>query len=383
MGAGANRVDALAGPRKIVHVDMDAFYASVEQRDRPELRGQPVVVAWTRRRGRRLRGVVRGAQVRRPLGDGRASPRSGSARRRSSCRPTSTRYREVSRQVRAIFLRHTDAGRAAVARRGLPRRHREQAGLADRHRDRARRSAREIREETGLTASAGVAPNKFLAKIASDWKKPDGLFVIRPAARSRRSSRRCRSARLPGVGKATGGVLAALGIATVGDLAALRRRASSSAASAASVVRLHELAHGIDEHPVVPDRPTRSISAEDTFERDLPLDGARSRARSRRRERVWAAAEPQASASGGRSRVKLKTADFRIAHPAARRRPRRPRAADELAAARAPRCAGRAELPRRRRATASPASGSRTSLDERGADAARAFEARPIRRTRT
>jgi DNA polymerase-4 len=166
------------GPRKIIHVDMDAFYASVEQRDDPGLRGRPVVVAW---RGDRSVVCAASYEARR-FGVRSAMP----ARRAERLCPDAvfvppdfTRYRAVSRQVRAIFLRHTplveplslDEAYLDVTEplSDLP----SATAIA--------RSIRaEIRAETGLVASAGVAPNKFLAKIASDWRKPDGLFVIRP-----------------------------------------------------------------------------------------------------------------------------------------------------------------------------------------------------------
>ncbi len=133
----------------------------------------------------------------------------------------------------------------------------------------ARAIREQIRAELNLTASAGVAPNKFLAKIASDWKKPDGLFVIQPDDVDSFLSP-LPVGRLPGIGKVTEEKLKTLAIQTVADLrkmelATLERRFGRYG------VRLYELARGIDESEVIPDRPTQSISAEDTFEQDMPL----------------------------------------------------------------------------------------------------------------
>src|SRR5499427_4052386 len=164
--------------RKIVHIDMDAFYASVEQRDDPQLRGKPVIVAWKSNRS-----VVCAASYEaRKCGVRSAMP---AVRAERLCPegvfipPDFTRYRAVARQTREIFKRHTDLVEplsldeayldVSLNKNGLPT-----ATLV------ARTIREQIRRELNLTASAGVAPNKFLAKIASDWKKPDGLFVIQP-----------------------------------------------------------------------------------------------------------------------------------------------------------------------------------------------------------
>src|SRR5438445_5516386 len=164
--------------RKIIHVDMDAFYASVEQRDDPRLRGKPVIVAWQGNRS-----VVCAAWYQaRSFGVHSAMP---AVRAERLCplaifvAPDFTRYRAVSRSVWEIFKRHTDLieplslDEAYLGvtgnKTGLPT-----ATLV------ARTIREQIRQELNLTASAGVAPNKFLAKLASDWRKPDGLFVIQP-----------------------------------------------------------------------------------------------------------------------------------------------------------------------------------------------------------
>ncbi|HET7315716.1 DNA polymerase IV, partial [Salinisphaera sp.] len=197
--------------RKIVHVDMDAFYASVEQRDNPELRGRPVVVAQ-----RSPRAVVTAASYEaRPFGIHSAMPAMRAAKLCPDAifvPPDFTRYKAVSAQIREIFLRYTP--------------HVEPLSLDEAYLDvtdplisspsatetaRAIRAA--IREETGLTASAGVAPNKFLAKIASDWRKPDGQFVIKPH-QVERFLADLDVGRIHGVGRVMRSKLAAMDIAT-------------------------------------------------------------------------------------------------------------------------------------------------------------------------
>src|SRR5258708_39112868 len=164
--------------RKIVHIDMDAFYASVEQRDDPQLRGKPVVVAW-----RGSRSVVCAASYEARRFGVRSAMRAVRAERLCPdaifVPPDFTRYRAVSRIAREIFKRHTDLVEplsldeayldVTENKTGLPTATRVAGAIRE-----------QIRQELNLTASAGVAPNKFLAKIASDWRKPDGLFVIQP-----------------------------------------------------------------------------------------------------------------------------------------------------------------------------------------------------------
>jgi DNA polymerase-4 len=166
----------------------------------------------------------------------------------------------------------------------------------------------QIRGELNLTASAGVAPNKFLAKIASDWRKPDGLFVIQPSD-VEAFLPPLPVGRLPGVGKVTEARLNQLGIRTVGDLRLLALP-DLEAQFGRHGRRLYELARGIDDNPVVPDRPTKSISAEDTFERDVPLKEAGPLI-CRMAEKAWDASrkEPRIARTVV---LKLKTSDFRI-----------------------------------------------------------------------
>ena len=172
----------------------------------------------------------------------------------------------------------------------------------------ARTIREQIRQELNLTASAGVAPNKFLAKLASDWRKPDGLFVIQPAEVDT-FLLPLPVERLPGVGKVTGEKLAKLGIQTVEHLrtwylAALEQNFGRYGR------RLHELARGIDDNEVIPDRPTQSISVEDTFEQDVLLTETEPMIR-RLAEKLWSASRKE-SRSAHTVVLKLKTREFKI-----------------------------------------------------------------------
>jgi DNA polymerase-4 len=292
--------------RKIVHIDMDAFYASVEQRDDPQLRGKPVVVAW-----RGSRSVVCAASYEaRKFGVRSAMP---AVRAERLCPnavflpPDFPRYRTVSRQVREIFKRHTDLIEPLSLDEAYLDVSENKTGLPTATQV-ARAIREQIRTELNLTASAGVAPNKFLAKIASDWKKPDGLFVIQPDDVDSFLSP-LPVGRLPGVGKVTEEKLKSLEIQTITDLqkldlATLERRFGRYG------VRLYELARGIDQSEVIPDRPTQSISAEDTFEHDVPLTETEPMIR-RLAEKTWSASRKKLRVA--RTVVlKLKTSDFKI-----------------------------------------------------------------------
>lgn len=292
--------------RKILHVDMDAFYASVEQRDDASLRGRPVVVAW-----RGARSVVCAASYEaRVYGVRSAMP---AVRAERLCPdavfvpPDFPRYKAVSQQVRAIFRAHTDL----VEPLSLDEAYldvTEPKLFSPSATDTARAIRAQIREETQLTASAGVAPNKFIAKIASDWNKPDGLFVVKPA-QVESFLTPLPVGKIPGVGKVMLGKLEALGIATVGDLRGfaledLQARFGSFGAS------LYRRARGIDERPVQPDQPVQSISAEDTFERDLPLPELPPHV-ARMAEKAWYAT-CKTDRVGRTVVLKLKTSQFRI-----------------------------------------------------------------------
>ncbi|MFD0738433.1 DNA polymerase IV [Lysobacter koreensis] len=300
-----------APPRKILHVDMDAFYASVEQRDEPSLRGRPVVVAW-----RGARSVVCAASYEaRVFGVRSAMP---AVRAERLCPdavfvpPDFVRYKAVSRQVREIFARHTDLVEPLSLDEAYLDVTHAKTGLASAT-ETAQAIRAAIRAETQLTASAGVAPNKFLAKIASDWRKPDGVFVIRPH-QVEAFLTPLPVGRLPGVGKVMEGKLAQLAVATVGELRALELPALERRFGRWGR-RLHELARGIDEHPVQPERPTLQVSAEDTFEHDLRLDELQPHIL-RMAEKAWAGYQRELQAHPGRVArtvvLKLKTSDFRV-----------------------------------------------------------------------
>jgi DNA polymerase-4 len=172
----------------------------------------------------------------------------------------------------------------------------------------ARTIREQIRQELSLTASAGVAPNKFLAKLASDWRKPDGLFVIQPEEMDA-FLLPLAVGRLPGVGKVTGEKLAKLGVQTVADLRKLDLPALEHQFGRYGL-RLYELARGIDDSEVVPDRPTQSISVEDTFEQDVLLAETEPMIRSLA-EKLWSASRKE-SRLARTVVLKLKTSEFKI-----------------------------------------------------------------------
>ncbi len=291
--------------RKIVHVDMDAFYASVEQRDDASLRGKPVVVAW-----RGARSVVCAASYEaRKFGIRSAMP---AIRAERLCPdaifvpPDFARYKAASKHVREIFSRHTDLieplsldeAYLDVTENKLELASATEVALQIRH---------AIFEETQLTASAGIAPNKFLAKIASDWKKPNGQYVIKPAAAFDFLTP-LLVGRLPGVGKVMEAKLAKLNISTVGQL---REHSAQSLELRFGRwgLRLHELSMGIDHHLVVSERPTQQISSEDTFPDDLLLDEIAPHIL-RLAEKTWTAYLREEQRSARTVVLKLKTADF-------------------------------------------------------------------------
>ena len=292
--------------RKILHIDMDAFYASVEQRDNPDLRGKPVIVAWQAKRS-----VVCAASYEaRAFGVRSAMPAVQAERLCPGAAfvpPDFTRYRAVSHDVREIFKRHTDLIEplsldeayldVTENKTGLPT-----ATLV------ARTIRGQIREELNLTASAGVAPNKFLAKLASDWRKPDGLFVIQPEDIDA-FLLPLAVGRLPGVGRVTGEKLAKLRIKTVGDLRTFDLYVLEDRFGRYGR-RLHELARGVDDNEVVPDRPTQSISVEDTFEQDVPLAETEPMIR-RLAEKLWSASRKE-SRIARTVVLKMKTSEFKI-----------------------------------------------------------------------
>ncbi|WP_240600533.1 DNA polymerase IV [Solilutibacter silvestris] len=296
--------------RKIIHVDMDAFYASVEQRDDPALRGRPVVVAW-----RGSRSVVCAASYEaRKFGVRSAMP---AIRAERLCPdavfvpPDFTRYKAASQHVREIFARHTDLIEPlsldeAYLDVTVPK---HDLGSATAIAESIRA---DIRAELSLTASAGVAPNKFLAKIASDWNKPDGVFVLKPSMVDAFVAA-LPLARLPGVGKVTERRLGELELHTCADVRAVDVE-TMEAHFGRWGRRLHELAHGIDNRAVCPQRPTLQVSAEDTFPEDIPLNALGEHI-ARLAAKTWAGYQRELARQPDRHArtvvLKLKTADFR------------------------------------------------------------------------
>ncbi len=253
-------------PRKIIHVDMDAFYAAVEQRDRPELRGKPVIVGGPPD----SRGVVCTASYEaRTFGIHSAMPSSQAYRKCPQgifLPPDFPRYTAVSKQVREIFLSVThlieplslDEAYLDVTQNTLDE-------------PSATRVAEEIRrrvfETTHLTASAGVAPNKFLAKVASDMRKPDGIFVIRPQD-VEDFVRDLPVRKVPGIGRVTERHCHENGIKVCSDF--LRHTETELAEKFGKAGHwFHQLARGIDRRPVRVDSVRKSQSVEDTFATDI------------------------------------------------------------------------------------------------------------------
>lgn len=296
-----------AGPqRKIIHIDMDAFYAAVEQRDNPDLRGKPIAVGHGR-----LRGVVATASYEaRKFGVHSAMP---SVTALHKCPdlifvpPRFDAYRAVSHQIREIFARYTplieplslDEAYLDVTENlpGIP--------LAT---EIALRIRAAIRAETGLTASAGVSYNKFLAKIASDYRKPDGQFVITPR------QGRAFVADLPvrkfhGIGPATAEKMHALGIETGADLAA--RPLPFLTEHFGKAGRFYYwIARGVDERPVRVDRVRKSIGAENTFSSDLAAFADAEAALKPLIAKVWSHCAGLGLAARTAT-LKVKYADFR------------------------------------------------------------------------
>ena len=285
---------------------MDAFYASVEQRDDPQLRGKPVIVAWLGNRS-----VVCAASYEaRSFGVHSAMP---AIRAQRLCPdavfvpPDFTRYRQVSCSAREIFKRHTDLIEPLSLDEAYPDVTENKTRLATATLV-ARTIRQQIREELNLTASAGVAPNKFLAKLASDWRKPDGLFVIQPEDIDA-FLLPLPVGRLPGVGKVTEEKLAKLGAQTVREVRTLDL-AILELYFGRYGQRLHELALGIDHNQVVSDRPTQSISVEDTFEHDVLLVETEPMIR-RLAEKLWSASRKE-SRIARTVVLRLKTSEFKI-----------------------------------------------------------------------
>jgi len=250
--------------RKIIHVDMDAFFASVEQRDNPELRGRPVAVG-----GDGERSVVAAASYEaRKFGVRSAMP---SIRAKKLCpeiifvRPRFDTYRAVSRQIREVFLEHTELVEPLSLDEAYLDVTDDLLGIPTATKA-AIRIKQEIKKRTELTASAGVSYNKFLAKMASDFRKPDGLYVITPEMGADFVAS-LDIGKFHGVGPATEKKMREMGINTGLDLRQVPMEVLTARFGKAGTY-FYSIARGIDHRPVNPDRPRKSVGAENTFGRD-------------------------------------------------------------------------------------------------------------------
>jgi DNA polymerase-4 len=256
-----------ASLRKIIHCDCDCFYAAVEMRDDPSLRGRPMAVGGAADR----RGVIATCNYEARAFGVRSAMSSAQALKRCPdlliVRPAMDKYREVSRRIFAIYREYTDLveplslDEAYLDVSACPRHQGSATLIADEIRQR-------VRQEVGVTVSAGVGPNKFVAKIASDWNKPDGMFVVRPGALDAFVAA-LPVERIHGVGQVTAAKLKRLGASTCADLREwspdmLHRHFGAFGG------RLYHLCRGVDNRPVTPERERKSISVEETYSEDLP-----------------------------------------------------------------------------------------------------------------
>lgn len=293
--------------RKIIHVDMDAFFASVEQRDDPMLRGRPVAVGYPA-----ARGVVAAASYEaRAFGVRSALPSTTALKRCPDLvfvPPRFPVYKAVSQQIHEIFADYTDLIQPLSLDEAYLDVTENRRGLAT-----AWITAKEIRarilEDTGLTASAGISYNKFLAKLASDQRKPNGQFAVTPEMGAAWVETLPVS-RFHGVGPVTAAKMERLGIVTGGDLrdrslAFLQEHFGSSAGW------YYGIARGIDERPVNPNRERKSSGSETTFDRDLTDDAEIEAGVLRQADDVWKWCEREQSFARTVT-VKIKFADFQI-----------------------------------------------------------------------
>ncbi|HTH29223.1 MAG TPA: DNA polymerase IV [Sphingobium sp.] len=294
-------------PRKIIHIDMDAFFASVEQRDNPSLRGKAVAVG-----GGGPRGVVAAASYEARAFGVRSAMPGGKARRLCPdlifVPPRFEAYRAVSQQIHGIFARFTNVIQPLSLDEAYLDVTENRLGIASATYV-AEELRRLIRAETGLTASAGVSYNKLLAKLASDQNKPDGLCVIRPGEGAAFIAA-MPVGRIHGVGPVTARRMAALGIETGADL---RRHAlpflQQHFGKAAAFY--YWAARGRDDRPVREREVRKSISVEDTFATDIAEEAALIAALDQIADRLWPRIE-RAGAAGRSVTLKIKLADFRI-----------------------------------------------------------------------
>lgn len=257
--------------RKIIHIDMDAFYASVELRERPELKHLPVVIA-----SHHPRAVVAAASYPARVYGLRSAMSMGQARKLCPqvivIEPDFAKYRQVSAQIHQIFQQYTSLIEPLSLDEAFldVTENLQQIPSAT---EVAMRIREDIFQATGLTASAGVAPNKFLAKIASDWHKPNGICVIKPS-QVQRFIQDLPLKKIPGVGKVTQEKLKSLNLETLGDLQQIDEALLIQHFGKYGR-RLFLYAQGIDERPVEVERERQQISKETTFDDDLHLNQCR------------------------------------------------------------------------------------------------------------
>jgi len=303
--ASADAIGFAARQRKIIHIDMDAFYASVEQRDNPELRGKPVAVG-----GSRERGVVAAASYEARTFGVRSAMPSITAKRMCPdlifVKPRFDVYKAVSLQIRAIFAEHTPLIEPLSLDEAYLDVTENLQGIASAT-EIAQAIRAKIKAETNLTASAGVSYNKFLAKLASDHRKPDGLFVITPRMGAD-FVENLPVGKFHGIGPATTAKMNRYGIHTGADLRAqsLEFLCSHFGKSGSFY---YWISRGVDERRVHADRVRKSVGAENTFMTDLiEIDAARA-ALIPIIEKVWRYCETSATRAHTVT-LKVKYADF-------------------------------------------------------------------------
>ena len=293
--------------REIIHIDMDAFYASVEQRADPTLRGRPVAVG-----SAQARGVVAAASYEARAFGVRSAMASVTALRRCPSlvfvQPRFDVYRAVSQQIRAIFADYTDLIEPLSLDEAYLDVTEDRRGIGSATAIAAEIRAR-IKADTGLTASAGVSYNKFIAKLASDQNKPDGLCVIKPA-QGPTFVAALPVKRFHGVGPVTAAKMEGLGILTGADL---RDRSLEELTHhfGSSAGYFHRAAHGEDDRPVQPDRPLKSVGAERTFDVDLTEEADLLMALEPVIDAAWTRIA-RAGATGRTLTLKVKFADFTL-----------------------------------------------------------------------
>ncbi len=251
--------------RKIIHVDMDAFFASVEQHDRPELRGKPIAVGYDGKRGV----VATASYEARRFGVHSAQPIVTAKRLCPNLivvEGRHARYREISGQVHEIFREHTDIIEPLSLDEAFLDVTHNKKGIAL-AKDIALEIKQRIREVTGLTASAGVSYNKLLAKIASDWRKPDGLFIIHPD-RALDFVSKLPIEKVWGVGPKTAERMRKMGITTGAELREFQQGQLQSAFGKIGSL-FYDFARGIDHRPVQTERVRKSVGCEQTFLEDI------------------------------------------------------------------------------------------------------------------